>query len=478
MTAGRESMDRWQRWNAGVEGAQKRVAELRLRDARSPAEARDLLPATMEELAQTLEELQVAQEELHVQNDELVAAREGLELERRRYLDLFQSAPDAYLVTDAEGTVLQANRRALELFQLGSRYLLGKPLLVLVDPAYRRAFHRLVTDLAASREPVEWEGRFRRRGQPAFDAAVRVDVSRRQNDEPLEFRWLLRDVSRTRRAERELVQTNIELERRVAERTAALEEAHRRLLHSLREAEDAHAEAEAASRTKDDFLATISHELRTPLNAMSAWLYLLRTNRLDADQAHHALETIQAGLTSLTQILQDLMDVSRITRGSLEIEMRPTPLTQVVREAVDTLTPAAEARSIRLEVRLSADVGIVMADPERMRQVVWNLVSNAIKYSPPGRRVEICMDRVSGLDGPAARLVVQDEGIGIEAQALPHVFEAFRQMESGFEGRRGGLGLGLAVVRSLVELHGGTVRAESPGRGGGARFTVELPLAA
>jgi PAS domain S-box-containing protein len=466
----------WRAWNTGVEGARARIAELRLRDPRAPFDARPMLFEALEELAQTVEELQVAQEELHVQNDELAATREALEVERHRYLDLFQSAPDAYLVTDPEGTVLQANRRALELFQLGSRYLTGKPLLVLVDPAYRRAFHRLITDLPASDGAAEWDGRLRRRGGPPFDAAVRVDVSRRQDGQPYELRWLVRDVSRTRRAERELVQTNLELERRVAERTAALEEAHRRLLGSLREAEDAHAEAQAASRTKDDFLATISHELRTPLNAMSAWLYLLRTGRLDRDQSQHALDTIQGGLTSLTQILQDLMDVSAIRRGSLDIQMRPAALVPVVRDAVDMLVPAAEARSIHLEVRIQSDVGLAMIDPDRMRQVVWNLVSNAVKYSLPGRSVIICLDRCVAPGGPRARLVVQDEGIGIDPDALPHVFDAFRQMESGVEGRRGGLGLGLAVVRSLVELHGGRVRAESAGRGRGARFTVELPL--
>ena len=128
-------------------------------------------------------------------------------------------------------------------------------------------------------------------------------------------------------------------------------------------------------------------------------------------------------------------------------------------------------------LRLSPDVGLALVDPERMRQVVWNLVSNSVKYSPPGRRVDVCLDRVAASDGPRARLVVRDEGVGIAREDLPHIFEAFRQMESGVEGRRGGLGLGLAVVRSLVELHGGRVWAESPGRGHGARFTVELPLA-
>jgi PAS domain S-box-containing protein len=469
--------DRDEDLRGDIARARRRIAELRAAAPRTPPSARPLLPEALEELAATVEELQVAEEELRVQNDELAATREALERERQRYHHLFEFAPDAYLVTDREGTVVQGNRRALELFQTGARYLSGKPFVLFVDPPYRRAFHRLLSELAAQPEPREWDARLRRRGHGAFDAALRVDVSAARDGGFPELRWLVRDVSRTRRAERELVASNLDLERRVAERTAALEEAHRRLLNSLRLAEEAHAEAQAASRTKDDFLATISHELRTPLNAMSAWLYLLRTNRLDGEQSRHALETIQAGLTSLTQILQDLMDVSRITRGTLEIQSRPTPLAQVVHEAVDTLRPAAEVRSIGLDVRLSPEVGVAMVDAERMRQVVWNLLSNSIKYSPPGRRVDVCMDRTAGPDGPVARLVVQDEGIGIDSEALPHVFEPFRQMESGVEGRRGGLGLGLAVVRSLVELHGGRVWAESPGRGQGARFTVELPLA-
>jgi PAS domain S-box-containing protein len=476
MATGRQPEDSLRGSREQVERAREAFAEPSLRTDGPPLARRQPVPSEIEELACVTEELRATRETLRVRTEELAAARERIELERR-YVDLFQFAPDAYLVTDRQGTVLDANRRALELFQVGGRHLRGRPLVLLVDPPDRRAFHHLLTQLDESADRMDWEGRLRRRGQAPFDAALRVDVSRRPGGQPHELRWLVRDVSRTRRAERELVRTNVELERRVAERTAALEEAHRRLLNSLREAEEAHAEAEAASRTKDDFLATISHELRTPLNAMSAWLYLLRTGRLDGDQSQHALNTLQAGLTSLTQILQDLMDVSRSTRGSLEVRVRPTPLAEVVREAVETLLPAAQERSLAVDLRLSPDVGLALVDPDRMRQVVWNLVSNSVKYSPPGRSVDVCLERVAGSDGPLARLVVRDEGVGIAREDLPHVFEPFRQMESGVEGRRGGLGLGLAVVRSLVELHGGRVWAESPGRGQGARFTVELPLA-
>jgi signal transduction histidine kinase/ActR/RegA family two-component response regulator len=255
-----------------------------------------------------------------------------------------------------------------------------------------------------------------------------------------------------------------------AERERAFGARERELQEVLLQRERERVEAlEEAARLKDDFLATLSHEIRTPLNAMVGWLALLRGRTLDAEAAARALDALDRNARAQEQLVNDLLDVSRIVAGQMRLEPRLTDLEDVVRAAADVVRPAALARGIALEVRPDPGVEPVCGDPARLQQVVWNLLSNAVKFSPPGRRVEIRLERAE--DG--ARLVVRDEGRGIPAEDLPWVFDRFRQgTRSGFGG---GLGLGLAIVRHLVEAHGGTVRAESEGPGRGAVFTVELP---
>ncbi|HEY7530064.1 MAG TPA: sensor histidine kinase, partial [Gemmatimonadota bacterium] len=229
---------------------------------------------------------------------------------------------------------------------------------------------------------------------------------------------------------------------------------------------------EEAARLKDDFLATLSHEIRTPLNAMVGWLALLRGRTLDDGATARALDALDRNARAQEQLVNDLLDVSRIVAGQMRLDAHPTDLGEVVRAAADVVRPAALARGIALDFRLDSAVQPVLGDPARLQQVVWNLLSNAVKFSPAGRRVEV---RLEAADG-GARLVVRDEGRGIAADDLPWVFDRFRQ--GSREGVGGGLGLGLAIVRHLVEAHGGTVRADSEGPGRGAVFTVELPAAA
>jgi signal transduction histidine kinase/CheY-like chemotaxis protein len=234
------------------------------------------------------------------------------------------------------------------------------------------------------------------------------------------------------------------------------------------------AEAEEASRTKDEFLATMSHELRTPMTAILGWTHLMRTNAFGEAESAHALEIIERNAHMQTKLIDDLLDISRIITGKLRLEVRPVDFGAVVEAAVEATRPAAEAKSIRIQPLVDPQAGPVSGDADRLQQVVWNLLTNAVKFTPKGGRVQVRLERVDS----HVELVVSDSGRGISAEFLPHVFDRFRQADGATTRVHGGLGLGLAIVRQLVELHGGTVGVESEGDGMGATFVVQLPLMA
>jgi signal transduction histidine kinase/CheY-like chemotaxis protein len=241
----------------------------------------------------------------------------------------------------------------------------------------------------------------------------------------------------------------------------------------LVETERARAEAEAAARVKDEFLSTLSHELRTPLTAIVGWTYLLRGGRLDEAAARRGLEAIERNAAAQARVISDILDLSRIVGAKFRVNVRPLQLAPVVAAAIEQLLPAAAAKDLKVQPLLDPNAGLVAGDPDRLRQVVWNLFSNAVKFTPRGGRVTLRLER---LKESGVQLVVEDTGEGIDPGFLGHVFERFRQGDSSNTRSHGGLGLGLAVVRHLVELHGGTVEARSAGKGQGATFTVTLPL--
>jgi signal transduction histidine kinase len=242
-----------------------------------------------------------------------------------------------------------------------------------------------------------------------------------------------------------------DLERTVQERT-----------HELRE----------ANRIKDEFLATLSHELRTPLNSMFGWIHLLREGALDEETAARAIRTIERNTKSLAEIISDLLEVSRIITGKLKLDVGPIELGPVIEAALEAVRPAIDAKGIQLELSIEPDMSPVLGDPSRLQQVVWNLLSNAIKFTPSGGCVEVKLQKTES----NAHITVSDNGAGIAGDFLPYVFDRFRQADSTFTRKHGGLGLGLAIVRHLVELHGGTVSADSPGEGMGATFGATFPL--
>ncbi|ABA23074.1 PAS/PAC sensor hybrid histidine kinase [Trichormus variabilis ATCC 29413] len=231
-------------------------------------------------------------------------------------------------------------------------------------------------------------------------------------------------------------------------------------------------DAEIANRIKDEFLAVLSHELRTPLNPILGWSKLLRSRQFDAATTDRALETIERNATLQTQLIEDLLDVSRILQGKLSLNVCPVSLPIVIGAAIDTVRLAAEAKEIKIQNVFDPELGQVMGDANRLQQVVWNLLSNAVKFTSPGGTVEIHLKAVND----QAQIQVIDTGKGITPEFLPYVFDYFRQADGTTTRKFGGLGLGLAIVRQVVELHGGTVQATSPGEGLGATFTVNLPL--
>ena len=363
---------------------------------------------------------------------------------------IVDTAVDAIISIDEQGLIESANPAAERLFGRSRDELIGETITALMPPPHADDHDRsLARYMLAGQGNAPGNGREVtgvRKDGTVFPLELSVSEVRLNNRRI--FTGIVRDISERKQAEEQ--------------RAAALQRERQ-----------ARQEAEEANRAKDEFLAVISHELRTPLTPILTWSRLLRAGKLDADTSVRALEAVERAARSQAQLIEDLLDVSRITSGKLRLEVRPIELPPVVEAAVESVRPAAEAKGIRLELVLDRNAGIVSGDPERLQQVVWNLLSNAIKFTPRGGRVQVRLQRVSG----QLEIAVSDTGQGINRQFLPHVFERFRQADSSTTRTYGGLGLGLAIVRHLIELHGGAVRAESAGENQGSTFVVELPLA-
>ena len=285
-----------------------------------------------------------------------------------------------------------------------------------------------------------------------------------------------------------LARANHDLESRVDERTAELLRSNERLQAEIEErlrAENEREEllvrerllrgqAEELSRLKDEFLATMSHELRTPLNAIFGWITLLRTRRLDEATQARAFETIERNARAQKRLIEDLLDVSRIVAGKIALELGDVVPQRVVEGAIATMQPAAQAKEVTIVPTLGEVTAVIRGDGARLQQIVCNLLSNAIKFTAPGGRVDVEL----AMSGDQVQISVVDTGQGIKPEFLPHVFERFRQEDGSISRRHGGLGLGLAIVRHLVDLHSGTVQAHSDGEGQGSRFTVRFPAKA
>ncbi len=373
------------------------------------------------------------------------------------YESILSATDDFAYVFDLDGRFQYANRRLLEVWGRTLPDIIGKDCLELGYPAWHAAMHgREIRQVVATKKPIIGEVPFTSQTghfgiyeyifTPVFGADGEVRV----------VAGTTRDVTARKKDEDAL--------RVLAEQNA-------RLLASERAAR---AELEHASRMKDEFLSTLSHELRTPLNAILGWAHILRIGPGGADEVAEGLAIIERNARAQTQIIEDLLDMSRIISGKVRVEVQRLDLAAVIKAAIESVKPAAAGKGVRLQAVLDSHVRPISGDPNRLQQVFWNLLSNAVRFTPRDGQVQILLERVSS----HLEVSVIDSGEGIAAEFLPHVFDRFRQADASTVRRHGGLGLGLAIVKQLVELHGGTVRAKSSGLGQGSTFVVVLPLTA
>ena len=430
----------------------QRIMILSQRKEDSPSTQQEIIEQAFEELQTSLEELHVAQEELNKQNEELIVTRTELEAERQRYQSLFEFAPDGYLVTSVDGVILEANRAAADMLAVAQRFITKKLLINFIAETERKDFRLLLSKCAQSDYecPRNVEMRIHPRAGKPFDAGLTIAPVYNIHGKVVAIRWMLRDITERKQAREKILALNAELEQKVIERTAQLEAANRLKDELLVSEQDARHDAESANRSKDEFLAMVSHELRTPLNAILGWTHILRTPSSKEAIRAQAVDVIERNARSQSQIIDDILEVSRIITGKFRLNRQLIDLAPVIHAAIDSVRYLAEPKGIEIDYHLAADVEPVSGDPTRLQQIVWNLLSNAIKFTPQGGRVEVRLERADN----EARLTVSDTGKGITADFMPYIFDRFRQADASTTRQYSGLGLGLAIVRHIVEMHG------------------------
>lgn len=378
-----------------------------------------------------------------------VTERKEAETARARLAAIVDSSDDAIIAIDLDGVIDSWNQAAERLYGYTAQEAVGQPITTLIPPERPGEEESILERLRLGERVERVETARRRKDGSAVDVSLTTSPVKNDRGEVIGASKIARDNTERKRAEEAI--------RAAYEQESA-----------------ARAEAELANRLKDEFLATVSHELRSPLNSILGWSRMLNEKRLDEEKSALALEIIHKSANAQNQLIGDLLDVSRIITGKSRLEMRVIELPPIIEAATDAARPAADAKKIRLVSALDPAAGPVSGDADRLQQVIWNLLSNAVKFTPVEGEITIRLEH----EGAHVRLTVSDTGEGIEPEFLPFVFDRFRQFESRPARVHGGLGLGLAIVRHLVELHGGTVSAASRGRGQGATFIVTLPLAA
>ena len=375
-------------------------------------------------------------------SSEVPAAR-PVELDGDLYREIFSHSREAIAIIDPDGFYLQQNGAHFTLLGYADDDLEGKtPAVYLGEDTFRAIFKRLA-------RTGDYAGEHVCRTRSGEDRIIDLSVFTMRSGlgEPQCYVSIMRDITARKNTEAKLAQLL------VRERTAR-------------------ADAEKANRLKDEFLATLSHELRTPLNAVIGWSRILKAGRLDNESSLHAIQVIERNAWAQKQIIEDILDVSRAITGKLQLHLGPVDLIVVVNAALDAVGPALEVKDITIETEFPPGLKVIAGDADRLQQVVWNLLSNASKFTPVGGSVGVRVRQ----DETSVEIEVRDSGPGIATEFLPHVFERFRQADGSTTRTHGGLGLGLAIVRHLVELHGGLIVVQNVNQGTGAVFTVKLPL--
>jgi len=443
--------DRIESFASSMRSGEERAAKLL-----GPKPGLEQDPVVLREALDTLrvqhEELLVAEEELRAQLDELGRMGLRLEAERERYADLFERAPDAYLVTDRFGVVRDANAAAVQLFCLEMRFLRGKPISAFIDPVEVRAMNDALDTLERGTTKL-LDLALRPRGGGELHVMAHVSLTSRGQ----RLLWILRPAERTP------APFNGD---GVQDLARALRDKEELLVRERRTRE----ELERANRAKDRFIAVLSHDLRAPLNAILGWTQLLRREVLDQAARNRAFETIERNARTQANLIEELLDISRMAADRIQLALAPVDIGGLAQRVVEGAIPRAAETGLDLSFDVETDL-IVIADRQRLEQVLMNLLSNALKYTPAGGRIAVEAKR----DGAYVRLVVRDTGKGIAPELMAHVFEMYTQ-ERNYASARSGLGLGLYIVKQLVELQDGKVTVESEGEGKGATFAVILPL--
>jgi PAS domain S-box-containing protein len=394
---------------------------------------------------------------LHDSNGKLIGAinmlvditdRNSTEKVLRHFAAIVETSDDAIISKDLNGIITSWNPAATRLYGYTAEEVIGRPVSILIPPERPDEEPAILAKLRRGESIDHYETvRMGKDGRRLY-VSLTVSPIRDAKGNVVGASKIARDITDQKQTQEEIARLL------AAERAARYD-------------------AEVASRSKDEFLAMLSHELRTPLTAMLGWLSILREKKLDKKTSEHAIETIERNAKAQAQLIEDLVDISRIVGGKLNLEVGPTELLPVINAAVEVVRPAANAKNISIEVNYDSTVGPVLGDASRLQQVIWNLLANAVKFTPKDGSVYLDFRRA----GSSAEVVIRDTGMGITPDFLPHVFERFRQAESPVIRSHRGVGLGLAIVRHLIELHGGTVQAESDGENRGATFTICLPLA-
>ena len=378
-----------------------------------------------------------------------IAGRRQNETAQARLAAIVDSSDDAIVSKTLDGIITSWNRAAERLFGWTAVEAVGQSIMLIIPDDRRHEEDAVLARIRSGQRVDHFDTVRRTKDGGRVEVSITVSPLADATGRIVGASKIARDITDRR----------------------GIEEARARLL--ARE-QEARAQAEALNRTKDELLATVSHELRTPLNAIFGWARMLQSADMGAAARTRAINAIVRSASAQAKLIEDLLDLSRIVTGQMRLTLEPMDLNAVVDGAMDSVRPAADAKAIVLAATLDRSLGLMVGAPDRLQQVVWNLVMNSVKYTPRGGRVDVTVRRDAG----NVDIVVSDNGDGIAPEMLPHVFELFRQEDSSSTRAHGGLGLGLTLVRQLVEQHGGTVRAESPGKGGGATFTVTLPFAA
>jgi PAS domain S-box-containing protein len=407
-----------------------------------------------------------------------ITERKRAETARSHLAAIVESSDDAIISERLDQTIISWNAAATRLFGYSAEEMIGAPITVLVPPEeLEHEETRILPRIRRGERIDHYETvRIAKNGR-RIDVSLSVSPVRDEQGRIVGASKIARDVSALREAQRAIAD---ELAARTAAE-AALRETEAKLRTAIVDREQllesersARSEAERLGHMKDEFLATLSHELRTPLNAIQGWATLLKQPSLSDADRRPGLEAIERNARAQAQIINDLLDMNRIVAGKFHLDVQSVQLQEVIQAAIEAVRPSAEAKRLRIRTLLDSTIGASRGDPNRLQQVMWNLLTNAVKFTPAGGYIQVVFERVNS----QVEITVQDNGAGISAEFLPHVFDRFRQADASTSRRHGGLGLGLSIVKNLVELHGGSVRARSAGEGQGSTFVVSLPIVA